>query len=534
MKSLILALPAIVVGSTVGTPAIDVIVVGAGQAGIAAAHRLAGLGYSVQILEANNHPGGRTRNFDLATSQFDSGTDDIFEAGGTWLSPDHTAALSQCEAFGIEVFNASFVDPSSPAHPDDGKEFPWWFWGTDYPTDQALRVGSTVFHGESGKFLFRSPSELERGIDPAVWSELEAAGGIIDRASASLDDRCWNVTTVGSSWAQLDEDTTGGTLAGTLRSAEAKQILRNTIHDHNAQEPEEVSFLYNLMSWKGCNSDGPDTAFRVRGGMQAVALAAAEFFGERLKLGSVVAEIHSEDSGVSVHTRSGEKHVAKAVVVTGPPPAILGIEFVPPLQGPEAQLLQRFPMGVSMKFAAVYTGGAWWRDLGLQGDILATRLPEELSVPGLDLPVFEQCMDHSPFSQNYGVIACFVEGRQNLYFSSLPQEQQQEMMLSFLELSFNDTRVRTLEPTFVAHNWIDEPFARGAYTGFFSPGVQSIPEYWAAYREMEKAPNVFLAGADYHAGFGNGYIEGAIRSGHMAAKQIHTRLQKPSTIAVYM
>ena len=37
-------------------------------------------------------------------------------------------------------------------------------------------------------------------------------------------------------------------------------------------------------------------------------------------------------------------------------------------------------------------------------------------------------------------------------------------------------------------------------------------------RKMEKLPGVFLAGADYHAGFGNGYIEGAIRAGQAAAE----------------
>merc|ERR1712032_1451843 len=91
--------------------------------------------------------------------------------------------------------------------------------------------------------------------------------------------------------------------------------------------------------------------------------------------------------------------------------------------------------------------------------------------------------------------------------------------------SFNDSRAETLNPTFIAHNWADQPFARGAYTGFFPPGVQSVPEYWSAYQEMEKLPNVFLAGADYHTGFGNGYIEGAIRSGKLAAGLVEKRLR---------
>jgi monoamine oxidase len=45
---------------------------------------------------------------------------------------------------------------------------------------------------------------------------------------------------------------------------------------------------------------------------------------------------------------------------------------------------------------------------------------------------------------------------------------------------------------------------------------------------MEKAHNLFLAGADYHAGYGNGYIEGAIRSGQGAADLIQIRLSNLS------
>ena len=53
----------------------------------------------------------------------------------------------------------------------------------------------------------------------------------------------------------------------------------------------------------------------------------------------------------------------------------------------------------------------------------------------------------------------------------------------------------------------------------------SLPAYWAAFQQMEKLPNVFLAGSDYHIGFGNGYIEGAIRDGQRAAQKVALRLQ---------
>merc|ERR1712039_748705 len=187
-------------------------------------------------------------------------------------------------------------------------------------------------------------------------------------------------------------------------------------------------------------------------------------------------------------------------------------------------------MGSSLKFMAVYTQGPWWRKIGFQGDILATKLPAELSLsePDSEIPLFVQCMDHSPHSLRYGVICCFVEGRQNFYFTKLSAERQQSLMTTFLKRSFNDSRAESYEPSFIAHNWADQPFARGAYTGFFSTGVQSVPEFWDAYREMEKLPNVMFAGADYHAGFGNGYIEGGIRDGQRAAQLVHSKLSNIS------
>ena len=52
----------------------------------------------------------------------------------------------------------------------------------------------------------------------------------------------------------------------------------------------------------------------------------------------------------------------------------------------------------------------------------------------------------------------------------------------------------------------------------------SQSKYWNAYRQVEKSTNLFWAGSDYHARFGKGYIEGAVRSGQHAADLIRERL----------
>ena len=79
----------------------------------------------------------------------------------------------------------------------------------------------------------------------------------------------------------------------------------------------------------------------------------------------------------------------------------------------------------------------------------------------------------------------------------------------------------------VCVNWPDDPYARGAYTGYFPPGVQSQPPFWEAYLRAEKMAGVFVAGADWYAGMGNGYMEGAVRSGEAVANTIISRVRSP-------
>lgn len=359
-----------------------------------------------------------------------------------------------------------------------------------------------------------------------------------------LDDLYWEATSPGPQWSEVDSLSTADKLMPCLTTNEARNIVRSVIHNKNAQDPEQVSFLYNMLSFKGCNSSGADSEFRVRGGTQAVPLAIAKKLGDnRMTMGDPVQSVRVLDSSSSSQqrvksmTKSGKVFSCKALILTGSPPAILGIDFEPPLPVVQTQLLKQMPMGTCRKFIAVYKRGPWWRQFGYTGDVLASGLPRELSIKSETekdyVPIFGQCFDTSPYSQEFGVLTCFVEGRQNENFSNLSEEEQRDLMRRFLQLTFADLldhdnakQDELWKPDYyVTHNWADDPYTCGAYTAYFPPGVLSVPEWWEAYRSMEKLPNVFLAGADYHAGYGNGYIEGAVRSGQRAADLVHDRLR---------
>jgi monoamine oxidase len=75
---------------------VDVIIVGAGAAGIAAARRLATTGLSVSLLEASARIGGRAWTCDIAGLRLDMGCG--------WLhSADRNAWTAITEASGFDV-----------------------------------------------------------------------------------------------------------------------------------------------------------------------------------------------------------------------------------------------------------------------------------------------------------------------------------------------------------------------------------------------------------------------------------------------
>src|SRR5207248_3778966 len=76
----------------------DVIVVGAGYAGLTAAYRLAKKGKSVIVLEARNRVGGRTFNHVLPGGKWS-------ELGATFVGPTQSRVLAITHEMGVKLFD---------------------------------------------------------------------------------------------------------------------------------------------------------------------------------------------------------------------------------------------------------------------------------------------------------------------------------------------------------------------------------------------------------------------------------------------
>src|SRR5262245_41849414 len=75
----------------------DVVVVGAGLAGLAAAREASRLRLEPVVLEARDRVGGRTLNEGIGEGK-------IVEVGGQWVGPTQTRALELIDELGLETF----------------------------------------------------------------------------------------------------------------------------------------------------------------------------------------------------------------------------------------------------------------------------------------------------------------------------------------------------------------------------------------------------------------------------------------------
>ena len=100
----------------------DVVIVGAGAAGLTAANELKKAGLSVAVLEARDRAGGR-----LWTDVIDGA---MLEIGGQWVSPDQDALIETIADLGLETYDryregdSVYVGPDGTVHRFTGDMFP--------------------------------------------------------------------------------------------------------------------------------------------------------------------------------------------------------------------------------------------------------------------------------------------------------------------------------------------------------------------------------------------------------------------------
>ena len=439
----------------------DVAIVGAGYAGLAAALDLTAAGLEVVVLEAGDRVGGRV------WSRAEG--DVLVDHGGQWVGPEQTALLRWADRFGCALF---------PTY-DAGTHLELWPGEAPLP---HVSGGHPDAHDAAGyDALVARLDELAREIDP---DHPETCPALAAWDARTFDD-----------W-----------LHHSGASPDARRRMRLVVQGLWACEPRDVSLFHVLFYVAAGGGLGPllgtlggaqDSRFVA--GADAPARAAAESLGEVVRLGCPVTAVAWDATGATL-TTPGHEVRARRVVVTGTPPAQARIAFAPLLPSARRRWLARSPMGDAAKVHVVYRA-PFWRARGLSGQLTT-----------YDGSPVAYTFDNSPADGSRGVIAAFVYGDDYRSWSAQPAEARRKAVLDVLGV-LGEEAVRPV--AYVERLWPEEPWAEGAYAAVPTPGT------WLAHAAGRREPvgPLHWAGTET-AGVGNGYIDGAIRSGERAAAEV--------------
>ena len=454
----------------------DVVIVGAGAAGLTAANQLKKAGLSVAVLEARDRVGGR-----LWTDTIDGA---MLEIGGQWISPDQTALIETVDELGLDTFSryregdSVYVGPDGVAHRFTGEMFP-----VAPETEEAIARVTEMLDA------------MVAEIDPdRPWAHPKAA---------EWDAVSWDA------WLrqQTDDDEAVRNLAFATGSA----MLTKPTH--------AISLLESLLmaASAGSYSHLVDADFildkRVVGGLQQVPILLAERLGDDVFLSQAVRTLEWSDDGVTVTTApttgvTGAATTGGAGLTVRARQAILAlapvlydrISFVPALPRLQHQMHQHISMGFVIKVHAVYDR-PFWREQGLSGTAFS---PYELS---------HEAYDNTNHGDERGTLVGFVSDLNADGVFALSAEERKERILESLSHYYGPEAKNPV--VYFESDWGSEEWTRGAYAASFDLG--GLSRYGAHLREA--IGPIHLACSDL-AGAGYQHVDGAIRMGRLVASQI--------------
>jgi len=439
---------------------LDVIVIGCGFSGLAAARRAVEEGARVLALEARDRVGGRVM------SRSAGGT--VVELGAQWVGPGQLQVKELARTFGV----------ATQDRPRGGVDLHY-----DLPNGSA----------EPANISDQPP--FDRSALGLVVSELDELAETIDVHAPGASDEA----------RRLDTMTVASYCEA--RMPEKARPLVHAVCEGFIGVPDQVSMLHALfyakanggfLSLMGLSAEPHDSEVFPEGA-SLLAERMADSLSPRVLTGRPVTRVAQTAAGVEVATADGTTWSAGAVVVALPPAVAEHIRFEPDLSAGRTILQRRYLTSSDLKFQIVYDA-PFWREAGCSGSVIG---------PGLI------AFDGST-SRTRGVLTGFFGASESVRVSQQDSATRKELICRRMARFFGP---RALQPlAYEDHYWLLEPFSRGCVAAP-PPGVWS--QVGAYLRSHEG--RIFWAGAETSVHM-PGQIEGALLAGQAAAKEALGRI----------
>ncbi|UMP03334.1 flavin monoamine oxidase family protein [Amycolatopsis sp. EV170708-02-1] len=447
-------------------PSVDVVIVGAGFAGLSAAERLVSMGRSVLVLEGRDRVGGRSLSGEVAGVPVD--------LGATWVSRRHTAIRDLASRAGC----------TTTGQFDRGRNVLW-------AAGRRRTYPGTI------------PT-----VSPVALVDMARVQLALNKLVAGIDvDAAWNSPEAG----RLDAISFGEWLDRKNALPATRTLMTIVSKVQWGCSPGDVSMLHALRYIRAAG--GVDHMLDVEGGQQQeryaettqeIAKRVAERLGDRVVLGTPVRRISQDGNGVTVRTDS-EEIKAKYAIVTVAPAHRAGIGFDPALPEQAGGLAKTWRMGVLSKAFVAYDK-PFWRADGLSGEALT------------DTGAVFITFDVSPDANGPGVLMAFCDPR---VFDGFDLESRRSRVIQQL-VQLYGTRA-SVPIDYLDHCWGEEPFAPGG------PNPAVAPYATTSYGPALTEPHgrVHWAGTET-AGEWAGTMNGAVLTGQRTAERVAAAVARES------
>lgn len=414
----------------------QVLVIGAGLAGLSAAKTLKQAGVDYQILEASARPGGKV----VSTS--DKETEPYFELGGQFVNEDMTEMVSLIQETGMKLESTS-MDQKNIHIEGESKE---WI-------DELLEAGEEAIDSENVKNNESLRETLDRVVDSSFQQEVLSS---YYSETATVSSEHLNTKALVKVYSLYDSD-------------------KNDL-THQASGPLSKVIKYLETLSQGC-----------------------------IQYNSRVIKIEKTEAGYQIETKDGKYYESEQLICAVPPAVANQIVFSGELETHYRPYLLSFINGSVVKVTLEYDQ-AFWRRFEIGREIQGIQGVIYKNYEGISV-------SDSSKAGAENRLTIFIGGDWAQRLARFSKEEREKFVMDRLVEVFGEQAADYT--TKKESIWVDSLYYGGGYSAqVHTEGIVEAPE-----KLRESFGNIVFASTELALSF-PGFMEGAVRSGQYAAKQL--------------
>lgn len=443
----------------------SVIIIGAGMAGLAAAHELKKAGWAATVLEARSRVGGRV----YTVREFSNGLH--AEGGGEYINESQHRMTALAKEFDLQL----------------GKVGVWQNQSGDW----------AVLEGRAGRLEDASlwGINLEEE-NKRIWSALAELGRQVSDPSNPI---------TAPNAKELDRQNAKSWIQNLQVHPLARILFENHIRSEYTCEPGEFSLLdlARNASLYYSDPDAADPAYRIIGGNDRLPQAIAKRLPD-VRLNAVVTSIRIKAEEVLVtykHIDSFHTVRAPYAILATPLTTARMIDFEGTLPPAHETMIHGLSYGSVTKVMIEYRK-RFWHDHGWNGCL------------NTDLPIVFTWDATSHLEGEHGILTAYTGGGPGAELTRMSDAERVQTAVSVMEKIFPGSSDLIENTQTIA--WGNEAFTLGSYMAY---APNEVTAHWRTL--FTPAGRLYFAGE--HAAIYQGFMEGAVESGQRAAKNIIER-----------